>query len=99
MKEGDVDLITTCPHCRRRNTLQASVTADRRPYKGCVSICWGCRGYAIFEEDLALRLPTEREYDEIRERLDIRTAHEATFRANTPHGAVAWAKAMREELN
>jgi hypothetical protein len=39
-----------CPHCGRVNDLQTSMLGHRIPQDGDGSICWKCRGVAIFVE-------------------------------------------------
>jgi hypothetical protein len=63
----EFELETICPYCGRRNELHAEATGPdgRAPKPGDVTICWGCVGVCIFDENMALRLPTDEEFEDV----------------------------------
>lgn len=61
------EMETICPYCGRRNELHAEAVAlnGKAPKPGDVTICWGCVGVCIFDEDMVLRLPMDEEFEEL----------------------------------
>lgn len=59
----DHALATRCPFCSRHNPIQSAVDSDyaEPPHEGDVGLCIGCGGIALFDVELQLRKPTDRE--------------------------------------
>jgi hypothetical protein len=57
---------TTCPYCGRTNDLHREVKQEGvGPSPGDVSVCFGCVGVSVYDENLALRIPTDEEFAEV----------------------------------
>jgi hypothetical protein len=55
-----------CPYCAKVLDVHAElIQQGDGPKPGDVTICWGCVGICMFDEDLGLRLPTDEEFNEI----------------------------------
>jgi hypothetical protein len=86
---------TTCPHCGRRNVLHSHLDPQRRPTTGSTSICWKCRGIAIFVvEDgvVAIRLPTAEEDARIRSSPSFAALIKDMLSNDTPSAALRRAR-------
>lgn len=72
----------TCPYCGTAHDCSTAVANDKlRPSSGDVSICAQCAGLALFDDDLQLRKPTEKEQVELDKALaesaHIKSVHDA----------------------
>ena len=56
---------TTCPTCEAKHDLVSGMTDEDTPDPGSLSLCIRCGVWAIFDEDLSLRKPTNEEAIEI----------------------------------
>lgn len=65
MKDHQLD--THCPFCGRHNPLQSAIDSAyaEPPHEGDVGICFSCGGIALFDVELQLRKPTDRERMEL----------------------------------
>lgn len=79
---------TVCPHCGRVNDLHDGPTRDATPGSGDVSICWRCRGLAIYT-DGGVRAPTPVEAAELTADPRIRAAQGVLDEVYTPAQASA----------
>lgn len=60
-----------CPFCDYKVTAATEALGDHRPSSGDFSICLNCGAIAVFQDDLKLRRPTEKEAREIRQDKEI----------------------------
>lgn len=75
-----------CPHCGRINDLHGSMLEHRTPSAGDGSICWKCRGFAVFYE-VDGRLSLRRAHGEEIERVEVTAVLEAMNAARVPREA------------
>lgn len=59
-------IATQCPNCKAElEEHQATDLSNSRPTPGDVSICFGCHHIGVYDENLAIREPTDEEFREI----------------------------------
>lgn len=56
-----------CPYCSTQLNNHETYQKDVRPSKGDVSICFHCKSILLFEDNQAIRKPTDGELEEMRE--------------------------------
>lgn len=56
---------TDCPACGYRLDAAQDADGNSRPASGDVSFCFGCGTILIFTDDMAVRLATDTELDEL----------------------------------
>lgn len=78
-----------CPYCGRANPEHDGPTRDDRPSPGDVSICWGCRQVAVFDDAGRARLPTPDEAAELRADPKVRDMLALLAESYTPGQASA----------
>lgn len=82
----------TCPHCGRHNDVSTPTEGHGRPRGGDVTICWKCKGIAVFVETplgLVLRIPTEEERAAVGAEPKVRRALAALHESYQPDEALA----------
>lgn len=81
-----VQIDNVCPHCRYQPDTATEVTAlvedkpSPMPEPGDVSLCIECAEWSVFNKDLRLRVPTDKELLDIGLNPDCRTLREAWAR-------------------
>jgi len=89
------ELPTLCPWCGRPNNSHAGRLAKDAPADGDLSVCWGCKRPAIFEQEpgrpgvLRPRRPSDAEMAEIRTNPTVADARHAMLEAETVSQAIS----------
>jgi hypothetical protein len=62
MMKEHATIASNCPECGYSIDAATGINGERGPQNGDVSLCAKCGAISIFNGDLSLRKPSEREY-------------------------------------